>query len=107
MTLERGVALIATHLGIVDEEAINNMSLLFFESVLEELGKKLNYDAVSNYAGNSFCNKSWEMIQKAHPMNANPEKVGASAVASFFENANIIVKRTADNAEDIGPRKKE
>lgn len=83
------------------------MSLLFFESVLEELGKKLNYDAVSNYAGNSFCNKSWEMIQKAHPMNGSSDKSGMSSVASFFENANIIVKRTAENMDDIGPRKKE
>lgn len=83
------------------------MSLLFFESVLEELGKKLNYDAVSNYAGNSFCNKSWEMIQKAHPMNGGSDKSGMSSVASFFENANIIVKRTAENMDDIGPRKKE
>ena len=49
------MAIIAAHLGIVDENAINNMSMVFFEDVLSELGKKLNYDAVVNYAGNSFC----------------------------------------------------
>ena len=68
MTIERGVSLIAVHLGIVDEDAINNMSLDFFENVLEELGNKLNYDAIVNYAGNSFCKDSWDMIMKSNPM---------------------------------------
>jgi len=52
------VALIATHLGVVDEDQINNMSYLFFEDVLEELGHKLSYDAIVNYAGNSFVERA-------------------------------------------------
>ena len=68
MTIERGVTLVAVHLGIVDEEQINNMSLDFFENVLEELGRKLNYDAIVNFAGNSFCQDAWDMIQEANPM---------------------------------------
>lgn len=58
----------ATHLGVIDEEQINNMSYIFFEEVLEELGRKLNYDAIVNYAGNSFCEKSWDMIMDSNPM---------------------------------------
>ena len=50
----------AVHLGVVNEEDIDNMSYVFFEDVLEELGHKLTYDAVVNYAGNSFCEKSWD-----------------------------------------------
>ena len=46
------------------------MSFLFFEDILEHLGKKLTYDAVVNYAGNSFCEKSWEMITEHNPMAA-------------------------------------
>lgn len=61
------MAIIAAHLGIIDEDAIDNMSMVFFEDVLSELGKKLNYDAVVNYAGNSFCEKSWDMIHDANP----------------------------------------
>ena len=38
---------------------------------MEELGRKLNYDAVVNYAGNSFCEKSWEMIMDSNPMMIN------------------------------------
>ena len=47
------------------------MSWLFFEEVLEELGRKLNYDAVVNYAGNSFVEKSWDMIMDSNPMTMN------------------------------------
>lgn len=78
------------------------MSLLFFEKVLEELGKKLSYDAIVNYAGNSFCSKSWEMIEKANPMISDSGKSGTNAVAAFFENATIIKSGSA-SIEDVGP----
>lgn len=81
------------------------MSLLFFEDVLEELGKKLNYDAVVNYAGNSFCEKSWSMIQEAHPFGGE-KKTGTNSVAAFFENANIVVKGRNTDPEAIGPSKR-
>lgn len=80
------------------------MSLIFFEDVLMELGKKLNYDAVVNYAGNSFCEKSWNMIQDAHPMTSG-KKTGNSSVAAFFENATIVVKGKDVNPEALGPIK--
>lgn len=76
--------MIATHLGIIDEEAIDNMSFLFFESVLEELGKKLNYEAVVNYAGNSFMKDSWKVIESAFPMNSNGTAQAGGVVASFL-----------------------
>lgn len=44
------------------------MSFLFMEDILEQLGKKLTYDAIVNYAGNSFCEKAWEMITEHNPM---------------------------------------
>lgn len=51
-----------------------------FQGVLHQLGKKLNYDAVVNYAGNSFMQKSWEMIEKANPLQ--PEtKTGSTSGA--------------------------
>lgn len=78
------------------------MSLLLFEDVLEELGKKLNYDAIVNYAGNSFCQKSWDMIQEAYPMGSG-KKSGMSSVASFFESATVIT-RGQGNPEDFGPQ---
>lgn len=78
------------------------MSMLFFESVLMELGKKLNYDAIVNYAGNSFCEKSWDMIQEAYPMGEG-KKTGSNSIAAFFENATVVVKGKSANPEALGP----
>ena len=80
------------------------MSMLFFEDVLYELGKKLNYDAIVNYAGNSFCEKSWKMIQESNPMGEG-KKSGTSSVAAFFENATIVKKGQSVNPEALGPVK--
>lgn len=63
------------------------MSYLFFEAVLEELGKKLNYQAVVNYAGNSFAKDSWNMIQDAYPMKTKPVENAGSPFAAFLAKA--------------------
>lgn len=92
--------MIATHLGVVDEEQINNMSYVFFEDVLEELGHKLSYDAVVNYAGNSFCEKSWEMIQDTNPMMIGDKDhmsgSQAKTFADFFSRARVVKPGSAD-----------
>lgn len=62
------MAIVAAHLGTVNEADIDNMSFVFFEDVLQELNYKLTYEAVSNYAGNGFCEKSWDLIMDHHPM---------------------------------------
>ena len=85
---------------MIDEEQINNMSYIFFEDILEELGHKLSYEAVVNYAGNSFCEKSWDMIQDANPMLIGDGK-GKSmrqqqTFADFFGKARIVEKGSAD-----------
>ena len=92
------MALIAVHLGIVDENEINNMSYIFFENVLEELGHKLTYDAVVNYAGNSFCEKSWDMISEHNPMlissNERSNNQTMNALSAFFNSADIKNKKS-------------
>lgn len=89
--------MVATYLGVVDEEQINNMSYVFFEDILTELGYRLTYDAIVNYAGNSFCEKSWDMILENNPFNIN-EKGGTnnralSALADFFGSADVQIKQ--------------
>jgi len=89
--------MIAAHLGVIDEEKINDMSYIFFEDVLTELGYKLNFEAIANYAGNSFVEKSWEMIQDSNPMMINGDgKAGnrmsrssQQAMMSFFGDARV------------------
>lgn len=64
-----------------------------------ELGHKLNYDAVVNYAGNAFCEKSWEMITESNPFHAKEQKTEAiGQLASFFAKSNITVLK-ADEKE--------
>lgn len=69
------MALLAVYLGETDESKIDGMSIPFFNNVLAALGKRVNYDAVVNYAGNSFAKDSWKMIQEANPMT-KPKKIG-------------------------------
>lgn len=94
------MALIATHIGVVDEDVINNMSYLFFEDVLAELGHKLQYEAVVNYAGNAFVEKSWDMIQDANPFNAGDgHHMSAKQqqdMINFFSGARVVQKGSKD-----------
>lgn len=62
------MALIAVKLGVVDEDKLLNMSYDWFTAILDTLGEFVNYEAVVNYAGNSFCEKSWDMITDNNPM---------------------------------------
>lgn len=97
--------MIAVHLGVVNEDDINNMSYLFFEDVLESLGHKLSYDAVVNYAGNSFAKDSWDMIQDANPFNAIKGEHGKKSkalhgIAELFKNAKVV-KTTEGSYGDL------
>ena len=104
MTLDEGVAIVAVHLGVVEEEKIDNMSYVFFTQVLSELGHKLIYDAVVNYAGNSFCEKSWDMIMQNYPMkNHDKARNAAKSIADLFrKNAGKVEKRVVPR-----PKRKE
>ena len=74
------------------------MSYVFFEDVLEELGHKQTYDAVVNYAGNSFCEKSWDIISEHNPLlissdgKANTKTM--NALSNFFNSADIKQKKS-------------
>ena len=86
--------MLAAHLGVIDEEQINNMSWVFFDDVLRELGYKLNYEAVVNYAGNAFCEKAWDMIDRSNPFNIVDGRNGTQAMnnlAGFFGKSTIRI----------------
>lgn len=80
------------------------MSYVFFEDVLTELGHKLTYDAIVNYAGNSFVEKSWDMIVEHNPMNISSDGTNQktmNGLASFFNAAapNIKIGRPKMRSE--------
>ena len=84
--------MIATHLGVIDEDQINEMSHLFFQEILKELGHKLSYEAIVNYAGNSFCKDSWDMIMDSNPMTMDEQGRGSKkqqTLANFLGNARV------------------
>lgn len=95
--MDEAVAAIAAHLGIVDEEQINNMSLNFFHSVLSALGKKLNFESISNLYGNSFAKDASKYVSEANPLYKAP-KVG-KAFASILNQASVV-KFNADNVKE-------
>lgn len=66
--MDEAVAVIAAHLGVVNEEQINDMSIPFFNDVLAALGRRLNYEAISNLYGNSFCKDSGKYVADANPL---------------------------------------
>ena len=68
------------------------MSYVFFEDVLTELGHKLSYDAVVNYAGNSFCKDSWDMITDSNPLTMDEKGRGSKqqrTLADFLGSARM------------------
>lgn len=77
------------------------MSWVFFEDVLEELGRKLNYDAVVNYAGNAFCEKSWDLITENNPMSyKTKEDKALGGFAAFLAKADVKIKRRSKDEKD-------
>ena len=90
--------MLAAHLGIVDEGPINDMSWTFFDDVLTELGYKLHYEAVVNYAGNAFCEKSWDMIERSNPFNVAEKKTQTMGnLASFLAGSKITIMGGGQN----------
>lgn len=88
--------MLAVHVGVLDEEVIWNMRYPFFNQCLIELGLKLNYAAVVNYAGNAFAEKSWDMITKANPMKINlndteRENHGMNALTAFINSVGLKI----------------
>jgi len=55
------------------------MAYIWFQSVLEALGKRLNYESVSNLYGNSFAKDAAKLIQGANPLIKQGVGTGNSA----------------------------
>ena len=71
------------------------MSIPFFNSVLSAIGRKLNYDSVSNLYGNSFCKDAGKYIQDAFPLS--PVKKVSSGMVNMLSQATIIKMESDDS----------
>lgn len=81
------------HVGYTEDQ-VDAMFFPTFQAIMEQLGRKLNYDAVVNYAGNSFMQKSWEMIEQANPLTPAKKNTGTSGamqnLVALLGGANMI-----------------
>ena len=44
------------------------MSYVWFNNVLTALGKRINFESVSNLYGNSFCKDAAKVVQASNPL---------------------------------------
>ena len=78
--MDEAVAAVAVHLGETDEDKINQMSYVWFQAILGALGKKLNFESVSNLLGNAFAKDAGKVVAAANPLvkeggSSNPRGV--------------------------------
>lgn len=86
--------MIAAHLGEIDEDKINNMSIPFFNDVLSALGRRLNYESISNLYGNGFVRDAGKLIAEAHPLM---KVAKSSSIAGFLKNTEVNVDDSMKN----------
>lgn len=99
------MTLLAAHCGVVSEDEILNMSYDWFTDLLDVMGEFVNYEAIINYAGNAFCEKSWDMIMDSNPMlKGQILTTEQRSWETFFNTATIktVIKGEASNGEANG-----
>lgn len=81
------------------------MSYLFFQQTLTVIGYRLRYEGYSNYAGNSFCERSDEMIESYNPINilsGADKKKQNQGVLTMLEGPGVkTMKKTSGKRKSI------
>lgn len=98
MSLDEAAAAVAAHLGEVDENKINNMTYIWFQSVLEALGKRINFESISNIYGNSFAKDSAKIVQSSNPLLKNGGKTN-TGVMGLMGQIKVIESKDKNMAQ--------
>jgi hypothetical protein len=69
------------------------MAYIWFNAVLEALGKRINFESVSNFYGNAFAKDAQKIVQAANPLLKNGGKQD-SGVMGLMGQIKIIDART-------------
>lgn len=85
------------------------MSYIWFNSVLEALGKRINYESVSNLYGNSFAKDAGKAIQAANPLVKNggarsggiADLIGKVKVINMSSSKEAAEKSIKDQLGDV------
>ena len=79
------------------------MAYIWFNAVLEALGKRLNFESVSNLYGNSFAKDAAKVIQGANPLLKNGGKTN-TGVMGLMGQIKIIKSNDKETAKKAAER---
>ena len=65
------------------------MSYVWFNTVLEALHKRLNYDSISNIYGNSFAKDAAKIVQQAYPLAKANKSAGVGGMIGMTNTKTI------------------
>lgn len=71
------------------------MSYIWFQSVLAALGKRLNFESLSNLYGNAFAKDAGKIVPAANPLVKNGGKVN-TGVMGLMGNIKIIDSKSKE-----------
>jgi hypothetical protein len=71
------------------------MSYIWFQSVLTALGKRLNFESISNLYGNAFAKDAGKVVPAANPLVKNGGKVN-TGVMGLMGKIKIIDTKSED-----------
>ena len=80
------------------------MAYIWFQLILEALGKRLNYEALSNLYGNAFAKDASKAIMAANPLTKNGM---ASSGASVMDLKGKITIVNAPKTKELEKEAKE
>ena len=75
------------------------MAYIWFNSVLEALGKRINYESISNIYGNSFAKDSAKIVQSANPLLKNGGSASNTGVMGLMGQIKIVETKSKETAE--------
>lgn len=73
------------------------MSYVWFNEVLTALGKRINFESISNLYGNSFAKDSAKIVNESYPLSPNGRSTGGN-ITQLFNNIKIIDTKNKDVA---------
>ena len=72
------------------------MAYVWFNSILDALGKRLNYEAVVNLYGNAFAKDASKIVQGANPMLKLTSNKHGGGVMSLMGKIKIVEAKSKD-----------
>ena len=66
------------------------MSYVWFQSVLAAIGKRINYESISNIYGNSFAKDAAKIVQSANPLIKNGATAGNTGVMGLMGQIKVV-----------------